>query len=74
LVDLEEILTVEDVISTATNRFYPLPDGRDLTWSHWPVVNAEGRIVLDRHTDGNLDGSPIADQELHDLLADHGIR
>ena len=69
----EPIPTVEVVISTATNRFYPLPDGRDLTWSHWPVVNAEGRIVLDRHTDGHLDGCPIADDELHDLLSGHGI-
>lgn len=59
---------------TATNRFYPLPDGRDITWSHCPVENASGVVILDRHTDGHLDGATIADEELHRILCDHGIR
>lgn len=68
------VRTVDPVPITATNRFYPLPDGRDLTWSHWPVENASGQVIVDRHTDGHLDGDPIADHELHELLRDHGIR
>ena len=59
---------------TATNRFYPLPDGRDLTWSHWPVENATGQVVVERYTDGHLDGDPIADEELRELLARHNLR
>ena len=68
------VRTVGDVPITATNRFYPLPDGRDLTWSHWPVENASGQVILDRHTDGHLDGLPIADDDLHQLLRHHGVR
>ena len=69
----EAFRTVEDVPITPTNRFYPLPDGRDLTWSHWPEENATGVIVLERHTDGHLDGSPIGDAQLRELLQLHGV-
>lgn len=65
--------TVEHVTTTPTNRLYPLPDGRDLTWSHCPVQNATGVLVLERHTDGHLDGNPIGDDELIDLLERHGL-
>lgn len=67
------IRTVVYVPITATNRFYPLPDGRDLTWNHCPVENASGVVILDRHSDGHLNGSPIADEELHEILRDHGV-
>lgn len=69
----DAIRTVEGVPITPTNRFYPLPDGRDLTWSHWPEENATGLVVLERHTDGHLDGTPIDDPELHELLRRHGV-
>ncbi len=68
------IRTVLFVPITATNRFYPLPDGRDLTWNHCPLENATGILILDRHTDGHLDGSPIDDAELHAILRNHGVR
>lgn len=64
---------MEPMPTTLTNRFYPLPDGRDLTWNHCPVENATGIIVLERHTDGHLDGSPISDEELATLLGRHGL-
>lgn len=65
--------TVEHVPTTPTNRFYPLPDGRDLTWSHWPVENATGQVIVSQHTDGHVDGAPIADDELHVLLHTFGV-
>jgi hypothetical protein len=68
------VRTVDLVPITPTNRFYPLPDGRDLTWSHWPVENASGQVIVDRHTDGHLDGNPICDDDLHQLLRHHGVR
>lgn len=59
---------------TTTNRMYPLPDGRDLTWNHCPIENAAGVIVFDTHTDGHLDGRPISDDELAELLEHNGLR
>ena len=68
-----KIRTVDQVNPPTTNRFYPLPDGRGLTWSNWPVHNPSGHVVMDRHTDGHLDGTPIPDEHLHELLDLHKI-
>ncbi|MBS1837127.1 MAG: hypothetical protein JST64_05460 [Actinobacteria bacterium] len=59
--------------TTLTNRLYPLPDGRDLTWNHYPIENACGVVVLERHTDGHLDGCAISDAELRSLLEAHRL-
>ncbi len=60
-------------VPSPTNRFYPLPDGRDLSWSHWPVTNSAGHIVDQRHTGGLLDGVPISDDDLQELLELHKV-
>lgn len=65
--------TVEHVPTTLTNRLYPLPDGRDLTWNHYPIENAAGVVILERHTDGHLGGSPLSDDELRTLLDAHHL-
>jgi hypothetical protein len=59
--------------ATPTNRFYPLPDGRTLTWSHCSMRNATGAVMVEEHAFGHLDGESITDQELARILADHGI-
>jgi hypothetical protein len=61
------------VPATPTNRFYPLPDGRTLTWSHCPMRNAAGAVMVDEHSFGHLDGHPISDEELIALLEQHGL-
>ena len=60
-------------VQPPTNRFYPLPDGRDLSWSHWPVTNSSGHVVERRHTGGLLDGVPIDDEDLPALLDLHKV-
>lgn len=67
------IPTVEHVPMTLTNRLYPLPDGRDLTWTHLPIENSAGVVILDRNTDGHLDGDPITDVELQEILDAHNL-
>lgn len=68
-----EVPTVGSVPATPTNRIYPLPDGRILTWSHCPMRNAAGTVVVEEHAFGHLDGAPIADAELWLLLLEHGL-
>jgi hypothetical protein len=63
----------EVVPATPTNRIYPLPDGRTLTWSHCPMQNATGTVMVHEHAFGHLDGVPIEDAELHQLLLQHGL-
>jgi hypothetical protein len=72
--DATSSVPLDNVPTSPTNRFYPLPDGRDLTWCHWPVENASGQVIVDQHTDGHLDGRPISDEELHEILRAHGLR
>ncbi len=62
-----------DVPATPTNRIYPLPDGRTLTWSHCPVHNATGAVMVDGHSFGHLDGEPISDDQLVLLLDRFGL-
>jgi hypothetical protein len=63
----------EGVPATPTNRIYPLPDGRILTWSHCPMRNAAGAVMVDEHSFGHLDGEPIEDRELWILLLEHNL-
>lgn len=59
--------------ATPTNRFYPLPDGRTLTWSHCAMSNATGTVMAEEHAYGHLDGEPIPDDALAELLREHGL-
>lgn len=61
------------VFSTPTNRFYPLPDGRVLTWSQCAMTNATGNEMTVERTHGHVDGQPVPDQELRELLAEFAV-
>jgi len=64
---------LQGVPATPTNRFYPLPDGRMLTWSHCSMRNASGAVMVEEHAFGHLDGEPIPDLELTRILVEHGL-